>query len=314
MSLPKASIDLGTNTARLLIARCEQGRVVPLAIERRITRLGGGFTKDIGISPEAWSRSLSAMEEFAAVMTRHGVDKVTAVATSAVRDAVNGSAFTRDVLLRTGICLSVIDGSREGQLALKGIRSVLPAACGPLMAFDVGGGSTEYTLDHPSHPLFVRSLPLGVVRLTEGKTGVQEMMEKIGRELFRLRQEMAQLGLFPLPPGTILAGTAGTATTLAAIDLCMSIYDPAAINNHRLSIATVRNLFERLLPLTPDERLAIPGMEKGREDLIVAGMLITLMTMEALGVEEMAVSDAGLLEGLIMDDERPANFPESAQA
>jgi exopolyphosphatase/guanosine-5'-triphosphate,3'-diphosphate pyrophosphatase len=302
MSPVKASIDLGTNTARLLIAKLVDGKIIPLALERRITRLGGGFCKTAGISPEAWSRSLSALEEFAAIMSRHRVTEVAAVATSAVRDAVNGAAFANDILERTGIRLTVIDGDREGKLTLRGILSVIPDPSSPVLAFDVGGGSTEYTLYQPDAPLFVRSTPLGVVRLTEGKGTIGAMQEKIDRELFRLQHDLAAAGLLEVVSRSALVGTAGTATTLAAMDLGMVRYDPARINNHSLPLPRVRQLLEMLAPLPSDQRLMIPGMEKGREDLIIAGMLITLRTMEILAIPSMAVSDSGLLEGLLLGE------------
>lgn len=302
MSPVKASIDLGTNTARLLIADKAAGKVIPITVARRITRLGGGFSTASGISPEAWSRSLSALEEFAAIMALHQVAEVAAVATSAVRDAVNGAAFTRDVLEKTGIRLTVIDGEQEGRLTLRGILSVLPDPASPVMAFDVGGGSTEYTLHQPGTPLFVRSLPLGVVRLTEGKGSLAAMQEKIDRELSLLQQELAAAGLLDTLFRATLVGTAGTATTLAAMDLGLTSYDPARINNHVMSLQKVELLLELLAPLSPDQRLLIPGMEKGREDLIIAGILITMRTMQKLGMAAMTVSDAGLLEGLLLDD------------
>jgi exopolyphosphatase/guanosine-5'-triphosphate,3'-diphosphate pyrophosphatase len=301
MSPVKASIDLGTNTARLLIAEVEGGRVVPLRIERRITRLGGGFSRETGISAAAWERSLAALAEFARAIDACRVTEVKAVATSAVRDARNGAAFCRAVEEATSICLTVIDGQQEGEFTLRGVASVVGSPASPLMVFDVGGGSTEYTLRHPDAPLFVRSLPLGVVRLTEGKGSLAAMTDKIDRELFGLRQELELAGRLEQLSEAILVGTAGTATTLAAIDLSLERYDSRRINNHVLSRERVRELLQLLAPMPPAERLSVTGLEPGREDLIIAGILITLRSMELLGFPSFTVSDAGLLEGLLLD-------------
>ena len=302
---PSAAIDLGTNTIRLLIASVGAEGMVPLHVARRITRLGGGFSREGGLSPEARQRTLSALAGFADDLARYEVRALRAVATSAVRDAVNGAAFCAEVLARTGIALEVIGGEEEGLLTLRGVRAGLGEPEGALLAFDVGGGSTEYTLADGEKPRFTRSLPLGVVRLTEGKGGVAAMADKIDRELAGLAGEMARAGVAVDPDATLLAGTAGTATTLAAIDLGMTDYDYRRVNGHRLSRTTVAAIFEHLSGLTPAERLGIPGMEQGREDLIIAGTLVTLRTMERFGFDGMMVSDFGLLEGTLLSIHAP---------
>lgn len=300
MSFPTASIDLGTNTARLLIGKVEEGRIEHLLVRRHITRLGGGFTDERGISREAWDRSLAALVDFADEMRRAGVVRVRAVATSAVRDAVNGADFCAHVVERTGISLEVIDGEEEGLLTLAGVLSGLDRKEGRFFVFDVGGGSTEYTLANGNAPLYTESLPLGVVRLTEGKPDLPAMEEKVGRELAGLRERLAGRALDGQLAGATLVGTAGTATTLAAISLGMTDYDYRRVNNHLLSRDEIARILALLLPLSPAERLTVPGLEKGREDLIVVGTLITLATMDLFGFETMTVSDFGLLEGALI--------------
>ena len=295
-----ASIDLGTNTVRLLIATVASGRLEPLLVTRRITRLGGGFTREAGLSPEARQRTMAALVEFAADLERHEAPRLRAVATSAVREAVNGADFCAEVLARTGIKLEVISGEEEGLLTLHGMRAGLGDPEGTLLVFDVGGGSTEYTVADGGAPRFTLSLPLGVVRLTEGKDDPAAMADKVDRELARLADAMADAGVAVDSSRTLLAGTAGTATTLAAIDLGMTDYDYRKVNGHWLSRHTVAAILEKLSGLAPSERLAVPGMEPGREDLIIAGTLITLKTIDLFGFGGMKVSDFGLLEGVLL--------------
>jgi exopolyphosphatase / guanosine-5'-triphosphate,3'-diphosphate pyrophosphatase len=292
-----AAIDLGTNTARLLIATKEPYRQILL--NRTITRLGGGFTRERGLSEEAQQRSLSALAAFAAEIARHGVTRVRAVATSAVRDAVNGAAFCQRVKEQTGIALEVIDGTEEAVLTLRGVASILDDKSGDLAVFDVGGGSTEYTLAEKIEPVFSRSLPIGVVRLTEGKVGVAEMEDKIRRELESFARELSAEGLAERFSKATLIGTAGTATTLAAIHIGMEEYDYRRVNNHTVPLSEVQRIFDLLQPLTPKERLEVPGLEPGREDLVIAGTLVVLTTMRVFGFDNFKVSDSGLLEGLI---------------
>jgi len=297
-----AAIDLGTNTARLLIGACENGAIVRHHVSRRITRLGGGFTMENGIAPEAAARTLAAMADFAVSMERFNVHRLKAVATSAVRDAANREAFCRAVKTASGIELEVIAGDVEGALTLRGVASGLDSRPDVLLVFDVGGGSTEYTLARGDDVLFTRSLPLGVVRLTEGKGSIAAMSDKIKRELASLLAEFKVAGFSSLLSGATLVATAGTATTLAAIDLGIADYDYRKVNNHLMTTQVIRRIFQRLLPLSPGERVRqIIGLEEGREDLIIAGTLLTLMSMELFGIDSLRVSDFSLLEGVLLD-------------
>jgi len=295
-----ASIDLGTNSARLLIGSVDSRSVIrPLFVKREITRLGGGFSKEKGLSPEARRRSLAVLRDFADDIQRHEVKKVRAVATSAVRDAMNGRHFIEEVLQQTGLHLEIIDGREEGLLTLRGIFSGSQGEGGVLI-FDIGGGSTEYTLAHNGTSLFTKSLSLGVVRLTEGKKNIPDMEAKINRELQGLFADLSLAGYSEFPPETKLIGTAGTPTTLAGIELGVTDYASRSVHGHVLSLEAIRTIYSRILPMTPEQRLLVPGIEKGREDLILAGTLITLRTMEQFGFRFMTVSECGLLEGLLL--------------
>jgi exopolyphosphatase / guanosine-5'-triphosphate,3'-diphosphate pyrophosphatase len=295
-----AAIDLGTNTARLLIGSVDENGMEQHLLMRRITRLGGGFSESTGIADAAQERTLGALREFAATIREHDVEYVKAVATSAVRDAVNGPQFCAAILAETGLRFEVIDGQSEGLLTLDGVRVGLDRETEQLMVFDVGGGSTEYTIAQGEQILATESLPLGVVRLSEGKVTTTAMIDKIDRELLQLRFRLAEKSVLPVRERCTLVGTAGTATTLAAISLKMTDYDYRRVNNHLLTLGEIRDIYGRLLPLKPAERLLVPGLEKGREDLIIAGTLITLRTMEIFGFAELKVSDFGLLEGVLL--------------
>jgi len=300
-----AAIDFGTNTARLLIVeKIGSGGFSHVRLEREIVRMGGGFSREHGLSPEAIQRGLACLSRFAAILREYGVAQIRAVATSAVRDALNGPAFVAAVRRETGITLTVIDGTKEGILTLDGVMAGLDERREEILLFDVGGGSTEYSLVHEGKIQFIRSLPLGVVRLTEGKVTPEAMHVKICKELDLLRQEMGSASC-RVKSGTTLIGTAGTATTLAAISMEMRDYDYRKVNNAVITYGKIKEIYDMLLPLPPEKRLGIPGLEKGREDLIIAGSLITLLTMELFGIESLKVSDYGLLEGLIVSDVAP---------
>ena len=306
MSHLKASIDLGTNTARLLIGAESDGKIVRHHISRCITRLGGGFSKETGISQDAAQRTVAALKDFSAIIREFKVTELRAVATSAVRDAVNRDEFCHEVRAASGIGLEVISGEEEARLTLAGVISGLNGITDTMLVFDVGGGSTEYTLATAGKIIFTRSLPLGVVRLTEGQGSAAAIADKIERELKLLLAEMNAAGVRALFEDSTLIATAGTATTLAAIDIGLTDYDYSKVNNHLITATRITEIFKRLSPLSPSERLQqIIGLEEGREDLIVAGILLTLKSMEMFGSKSLKVSDFGLLEGVMLNTDLP---------
>ena len=157
-----AAIDFGTNTARLLIADLhEDGCFEHVHIEREIVRMGGGFRRECGLSPEAVQRGTACLSRFASIMSEYDVTSVRAVATSAVRDALNGPDFVNSINSQYGILLNVIDGDREARLTLSGVLSGLDRQHDRILLFDIGGGSTEYTLVENDILQFSSSLAVG---------------------------------------------------------------------------------------------------------------------------------------------------------
>ena len=141
MSRRIAAIDFGTNTARLLIADlADDGQFEQVALQRTIVRLGGGFNRETGLADDAIQRARLCLHQFADTIHKHAVDSVRAVATSAVRDAVNGPAFVDQMVQETGIRLGVIDGLTEGRIALAGVLTGLDQQPEQVLLFDVGGG------------------------------------------------------------------------------------------------------------------------------------------------------------------------------
>ncbi|MDD2308970.1 MAG: exopolyphosphatase [Desulfuromonadaceae bacterium] len=294
-----AAIDFGTNTARLLIAMRSASGIVPVRVEREVVRLGGGFTDHCGLSAEAQERGLACLHRFSGIISDYGVCQVQASATSAVRDAVNGRAFVDKVFADTGINLVVIDGNTEARLTLRGVLSGLDTEHDKLVVLDVGGGSTEFTVSSHGYPVFIKSMPIGVVRLTEGFRTHIDMIERVSSVIDQLEKDLSSAGIV-VSGDSELVGTAGTATTIAAIKLEMVDYDYRKVNNYTVSRGDIAEIFQRLSQLLPQERLSIKGVEKGREDLIIAGLVIITSVMDRFGFNRLKVSDFGLLEGLAL--------------
>jgi exopolyphosphatase/guanosine-5'-triphosphate,3'-diphosphate pyrophosphatase len=309
-----AGVDIGTLTCRLLIGRVsDAGQVAELHSDRRILRLGEGVDRTRMLRPEAMTRVIRTLQEWKPVIEIYRVERTIAVATSAVRDAVNRDEFLDRVKREIGWEVELISGEEEARRTLLGIRSGLPADVSTMLALDIGGGSTEFILDRPGSAPVVRSIDLGVVRLTErclrrDPPAADEV--QAARVWIRKETETVQAQLGDVE-GVTFVGTAGTITTLAAMAQSLPAYEPARIHNHRLSLATIRDLEQELLRRTKLQRQGLPGLERGREDVIVAGTIILRAVMETLGQSECLVSDLGLREGVLIDLARRLENRES---
>ena len=177
---------------------------------------------------------------------------------------------------------------------------------GRAIIFDIGGGSTEYIFTEDKKLVNSVGTDLGVVHLSERyitKDPVDEeelkALEKaIADKIKNVKDEINSS--FLIPHSALLIGTAGTVTTLAALDLNLYPYDPKKINGYILKFENVKKLLDRLKKMPLKERRNIPALEKGREDLIIPGAVIVIKTMEIFGFDSMVVSDYGLREGIIL--------------
>jgi len=306
-----AAIDVGTNTLRLLVAEAVgPDDYAVLHEEQQITRLGEGLWSTGVLQDAPRRRSLTVLRRFADLARSLKAGEIAAVATSAVREARNGQEFVAEVWREAGLALRVIDGEEEARLTLLGVRHGLRLGSRRVLAIDIGGGSTEFVLARGEVIEGIVSTGLGVVKLTEqylvsDPPTVDErrrLEEFVGTRIDRLRRELPGLG------AAQLVGTAGTVTTLAAVDLALVTYDRQKVRGHCLSLARVRELLDRLAALALRERRGIPGLEPGRADIIIAGAAILAVSMERLGYHELRVSNDGLREGILLDLLRKQNF------
>jgi len=298
-----AAIDIGSNTVRLLIASVGQGTIEPVCYFRKITRLAGGLAEDTGLAPAAIARTLTALLEIREILFRHGIENPRAVGTEALRKACNGRDFVQEVGRTAGFHLEIIDGPTEARLSCLGVLSAIHPLPDKCLIFDIGGGSTEFIFWQKGKIKFQASYPLGVVRLSESGQDPEKQNDILTRILATVEQDLQNVGFFAeiLEPEVLLVGTAGTVTTLAAIDLEMRQYEREKINNHILSYDKLDQMLPVLAKLPLGEREKIPGMEEGRGDLIVPGLRTVLSLMTLFHKDSLVVSDAGLLEGILLD-------------
>ena len=293
-----AAIDIGTNTIRMLVAEARGGRrTVPVARRRAIVGLGRRLRETGRIGEEEFAAGLRVLREFRREMGRAGVTAFRACGTACLREAENRAAFLEEAA-GEGIDIEVVGPAEEARLTWTGIRRSVAGRPGDV-AMDIGGGSTEFVfgpregesvslstgvvvlstllpLSDPPEPWELRAVAYYAGRRIEDGT------RPLGRRRFRR-----------------LIGTAGTFTTLAAMEKGMTRYDPDRIDGSRLSAAAVRRWADRLGRMTDAQRLRVPGMEKGRERYVVPGTLLIVAAMGRFRLNGVTVSDAGLLEGIL---------------
>ncbi len=300
-----ASIDMGTNTLRLLIAEVNTiSTFRTIYSENRITRLGEGFSSQQRISPAATKRTLLALKHFQNIIKKEKVDEVFVVATRAVRSAENRDEFISIVRHKTDLSVTVLTGEEEARYTSIGVRLIFEdhkERDALMVLIDIGGGSTELVVTQGETPTVLLSLDLGAVTLTERflfsdpptLTEMRTLQDEVDGKLALIAPQFPKKCLF--------VGTAGTVTSLAAIELGMTQYNPDKINHYALKRGTIKDRLTQISRKPVSKWKDLPGLEKGREDILIAGTLMLLCIMDGFGYDEILVSDYGLREGLIMD-------------
>jgi exopolyphosphatase/guanosine-5'-triphosphate,3'-diphosphate pyrophosphatase len=297
----RAALDCGTNSTRLLVVG-PAGDV--RAREMTITRLGEGVDADRRLRPEAMERTFATLRAYRAVMDAEGVGRARLVATSAVRDAENGAAFLGPAAEIVGAAAELLSGQEEGRLAYAGATADLPEGTGRIVVVDIGGGSTELTTS-VAGVIRSSSMDIGCVRLTERfLRGDPPTAEEIRAAVAAIAQELDTAGS-ALPELTRgdplrLVGLAGTVSTLASLELGLSEYDRARIHHAVLPLPAVARWCEVLGAESVAERGRRVGLPVGRQDVIFGGALVLREVMRRLGATACTVSEADILDGLVM--------------
>jgi exopolyphosphatase/guanosine-5'-triphosphate,3'-diphosphate pyrophosphatase len=296
-----AIVDLGTNTCRLFLADVSGGRVAQDARVTTVVRLGQGVDKTGRLHEDAVERTHACLEGYASRIDAYGPERRLLIATSVVRDARDGKQFLKAMRYELGLPWRILKGEEEGTLAFRGGTS-WPDDCAPdpLLLVDIGGGSTEFAVGSAGEsPAFVRSLDVGVVRLTERFFHADPPPAV---EIAALADHVATAVEAGVPAELRAAvrgavGVAGTYTTLVANKLGMTEYDSRLVQGHVLSLTDMDGAIARFAGMTSAERGRLPGIQPGREDVILAGALIAREACRAFGLDAVGVSEADLLDG-----------------
>ncbi len=304
-----AAIDIGTNTVLLTVAEASPAGEPPsagfrvLSERHDISRLGEGVDRTGELSQAAIARTLAILESYRAVCDQEQVTGISCVATSALRDARASEAFRARAERILGAPVEIISGQREASLTFQGAltdQRVSADTAEPLIAFDVGGGSTELIAGAPDGRIDdTASLQVGSVRL----------FERYGTDWRAVRRAIEQAIHAENPRWRSLAhddasgrvlGIAGTVTTLWSL-AHRRTFDEDAARDQELTLRSVHEWMHELKLMSATRRLLLPGMMPGRADVIVHGALITLGVLEWLGARSCIATARGVRHGLLAE-------------
>jgi len=294
-----AALDCGSNSTRLLVAGTEG------ALERqmRITRLSEGVDASATLLEAAMQRSLDVLGEYRSTMDRLNVSRGLLVATSAVRDARNGEEFLARAQRVVGVDARILDGHEEATLSYQGATIGLEPDPRSTLIVDIGGGSSELAVLF-DHELASYSMQLGCVRVTERALGsgvVNAEHDSAARTMIEreLDQAFSLVPAFALVVRHVrLVGLAGTVATLAQLDAGLTVYQRELVHHRVLDRACVQRWRSTLAGESPQERLSHPGMVKGREDVLTAGLYVLEAVMDRFGATEVLTSESDILDGI----------------
>ena len=297
-----AAVDLGTNSIRLVVASGRGDRGLDeFARDMVITRIGQRVERTGRIDPEALARTVGVLARYCRRARALHAVRIRVAATAAVREASNREDLEAAVREHAGSELEVIGGEKEAGLSFLGATRGLDAPA-PFLVLDIGGGSTELVMG-TDRPEAATSSPMGSVWLTErlvrSDPPSEEDLAAARNAVAGILDESSQT--VPVHDARTLVAVAGTATTVQAISLGLTFYDPEAIHRTWLSVGEAERVLGDLARMTNPERAAIPVMARGRGDVIVAGAIILVETMRRFGFDRALVSETDILDGLALE-------------
>lgn len=302
-----AAIDIGSNSCRLKIARVVQHELHTVFEDREVTRLGASVFESGLISPEAMANTIRALKRFHKAVQMHGVDRVRAVATSAMRDSRNSRAFRAWVKDETGWDVEVISGLEEGRLIHRGVVDWEPGTHGRCLLLDLGGGSCEVILSERKRIEAMASLPLGAVRVTQEflqsdpprAEEIGRMKQFVARELRRVAKKVDATGV------KVVIATSGTAAALSAASGALAKAAKSkgkAVERRAPNTATardVRRLADKLTKMNDAARSAVEGIGTKRSEIIIAGAHVYAELLEHYKLGGFRYSESGMRDGIL---------------
>ncbi|MFA6085930.1 exopolyphosphatase [Mucilaginibacter sp.] len=300
-----AVMDLGTNTFHLLIAEGPADNFNEIFHIHEGVKLGeGGINKGV-IQSLAFERGITTMQRFQSYIQAHEVHIVKAIATSAIRNAVNGNDFIAQVKEKAGIQIELINGEQEAAYIYNGIKASGCLTEDNALVMDIGGGSVEFIIGNKDEVLWKQSFEIGAARLMDKFHQTDPIPLQSIKELTRyLDGKLGELFKAALQfKPSVLIGSSGAFESFAeVIELEKGKpFDLKQTKVYEFDTDDLLDLIERLAKSTHAKRTAIKGIIPVRVDMIVVASLITIYIMQKLGLTDVTMSSYSLKEGVLAD-------------
>ncbi len=300
-----AAIDVGTNSFHMVIASMNSRGILQIkSKDKEVVRLGSSSRDMKYIQPDAMERGINTIKNFSKI-ARSEKAEIRAVATSAVREALNKEEFLSRVKSETGVSVELVSGQEEGRLIYIGAVHALPILSNRTLVIDIGGGSTETIVGRDGEVKCVASEKLGAIRLTKRfftedvitDAQISDCRNHIIGEWFPTLRRLIQCEF------DTSVGTSGTIMNIAAMAALRKKKNlPDILNGLSVSRDDLLSIINVILNArTVKERAAIPGMDPNRADIIVAGALILEQALIILNIQKLLVSVYALREGIVFD-------------
>ncbi len=304
-----ATIDIGTNSTHLLIAKLEP-KLNTFSIElaeKSTTRLGERDPDTGELTSLAMNRAFSTLKRFKDLSESYKVESLIIAATSAVREAPNGQVFISEIKKKIGLDVELISGAEEARLIYLGVLSGMKFGSKPHLVLDIGGGSTELILGDSSEARALTSTKIGAVRLQREfikKDPISSQTELFLRSFIRGSMESAidkvskriEVGEKP-----VLVATSGTAMAIGTLISNKENHVQSKLHGYKISKNNLDSIVSQLIKMTPNERSNLPSLSERRSEIIVPGALILQTIMAMVNVNEIVLSERALREGLVVD-------------
>lgn len=296
-----ASVDMGSSSFRLVVARVEElnnhPQIYMIDSLREPVRLGAGLDEHNNLSQEAQTRAIEALHRFGERIRAFKPEHVHAVATNAVRVANNGAAFIEKAEAALGFPIDVVAGVEEARLVYCGVAHQLPIGMGQRLVVDIGGGSTEFILGEDYNAIAMESLDLGCISIAQAwfadgtitKQGMRNAILETRQEVAGLRQRLPKLHW------THAVGSSGTARALA--EICIS----NGFTEHGISAKGLEKIKNHVIEVGHLDAITLNGLKDDRLPMMPGGLAVMCAVFEELGIEHMEVTEGGLRQGLLYD-------------
>ena len=298
-----AILDFGTNTFNLLIAERRDRGFNIIFTSKQPVKLGQGGIQINRITPAAFERGFTAIQNHMESIKKFQVEEVRAFATSAVRNASNGQSFVEEVQKRFGFRVRVIPGDREAVLIYKGVRQAFPMNRKKVMILDIGGGSNEFIICDDQGISWKHSFELGMARILE----LFELSDPITHEEIHALEAYFRHELGPLfeavkkeKPRTLIGASGSFDTFYAMVRMHAGVVEDVD-HSHMLPMPEFRRIHQQLLRSNHAERMNMPGMEPVRVDMIVPAVIFVSFVIRECRIRKLVQSDFALKEGVISE-------------